>query len=96
VDNYTFEVSADRLIPSKRHEGGFGQYILVPDIERALVILEKWKGKIERGEYDTPTASDQEAIDSGGSVFVRLGNFPELEGLTRGLRQTMRSPRNKS
>ena len=96
MDNYTFEVSADRLIPSKRHEGGFGQYILVPDIERALVILEKWKGEIESGRSVIFSAFDQEAIDSGGSVFVRLGNFPELEGLTRGLRQTMRSPRNKS
>lgn len=95
IADYQFVVSAERTITSASHEGGFGQYIDVPDdIERALLIFQKWKTKIEQGEYETPTASDHEAAMSGpGSAFVGLGNFPELEGLTGGTRLSMRMPR---
>jgi hypothetical protein len=88
IADYQFVVSADRIVPSKEHEGGFGQYVDVPDdIERALAIYKKWKDKIQNGEYEPPTASEHEAARSErASVFVGLEPFPELEGLTGGIR----------
>ena len=97
IADYQFVVSADRIVPSKEHEGGFGQYVDVPDdIEKALAIYKKWKDKIQNGEYEPPTASEHEAARSKrASVFVGLEPFPELEGLTGGIRRTMRSPRRR-
>jgi hypothetical protein len=97
IADFQFVVSAERIVPSKEHEGGFGQYVDVPeDIERALLIFQKWKAKIESGEYQTPTASDYEAARSErASAFVGLEPFPELHGLTGGVRRTMRSPRRR-
>jgi hypothetical protein len=97
IADFQFVVSAERTVPSKGHEGGFGQYVDVPeDIERALLIFQKWKAKIESGEYETPTASAYEATRSErASVFVGLEPFPELQGLTGGIRRTMRSPRRR-
>ena len=97
IADFQFVVSAERTVPSKGHEGGFGQYVDVPeDIERALLIFQKWKAKIESGEYETPRASDYEATRSErAGVFVGLEPFPELQGLTGGIRRTMRSPRRR-
>jgi hypothetical protein len=97
IADFQFVVSAERIVPSEVHEGGFGQYIDVPeDIERALLIFQQWRAKIESGEYETPTASDYEAAQSErASVFVGLEPFPELQGLTGGIRRTMRSPRRR-
>jgi hypothetical protein len=97
IADFQFVVSAERIVPSQDHEGGFGQYVDVPeDIERALLIFQKWKTKIESGAYETPTASDYEAARSNrASAFVGLEPFPELQGLTGGIRRTMRSPRRR-
>ena len=97
IADYQFVVSADRIIPGAANEGGFGQYVDVPDdIERALVIYKKWRDKIQSGEYELPTASDHDAARSErASVFVGLEPFPELAGLTGGIRPTMRLPRKR-
>jgi hypothetical protein len=97
IADFQFVVSAERIVPSQDHEGGFGQYVDVPeDIEKALLIFQKWKAKIEGGAYETPTASDYEAARSNrASAFVGLEPFPELQGLTGGIRPTMRSPRRR-
>ena len=97
IADFQFVVSAERIVPSADQEGGFGQYIDIPDdIERALLIFQKWKAKIESGEYEPPTASQHEAARSEqASVFVGLEPFLELDGLTGGIRRTMRSPRRR-
>jgi hypothetical protein len=97
IADHQFVVSAERIVPSKEHEGGFGQYVDVPeDIEKALLIFQKWKAKIESGEYETPTAPDYEVSRSDrAGAFVGLEPFPELHGLTGGIRRTIRSPRRR-
>jgi hypothetical protein len=97
IADYQFVVSADRIIPSGAHEGGFGQYVdVADDIERALVIYKNWRDKIQSGEYELPTASDHDAARSEqASAFVGLEPFPELAGLTGGIRRTMRLPRKR-
>jgi hypothetical protein len=97
IADHQFVVSAERIVPSQEHEGGFGQYVDVPeDIEKALLIFQKWKAKIESGAYETPTVSDYEASRSDrGSSFAGLEPFPELHGLTGGIRRTLSSPRRR-